>query len=183
MSLLFGIMDLVEFIIKVGGRPIVSGGWVGGGVNLTGELRELLLVASFAPRPLGAAPEIIMNDDRLPRVLPEIGEELLVELQYVAGLPDVWGDLACMTPLSGPALHSRCIAAAMTSAGYITHKFQEARTGVWALLQGDRLANVQALAGKCKPEGEDLGKIWDIMRLGLPASLVVEGLEAPSKVS
>lgn len=180
-SLFFGIEDLVDFIIGAGESTYCLGGF---GSSLTGEVRELILVASFASRPPDAALEIIMHDDRLPKVLAEIDEELLVELQYVARMPDeVWAELAHMTTFAGPVLQSRCIAAATTAVGYIKHKLQEARRGVWALLHGDRLANVQVLAAQSKPEDEVLAKIWELMRLGFPASLVLEGLEALSKVS
>lgn len=177
-----GLTDLVEFVLAKGESQYYLGGFV---KHFGPEVRRLTCIVGMGSHLSDSVLAMILADDRLPLLLPHIDSKIIGELDKVVALPmPIWDVVGSIAAVPGASLRGATIAAATTSAGYIHGHLRSARRGAWALLGGDRCANLKALAsGPCPEHDEVMFKIWEMMRLGMGVGLIVEGLEALSRCS
>ena len=181
LSLLLCLDKLVSYVIAHGGSTYYLGGFLR---HLTPAVKSVTVMMSVSACVSESILAVVLKDDRLPLILPEVDRITEAELDFLAKVPtSVWNVLAGVAGGSGPKLRHDCIAGAVTSAGFVHGHLREARKGPWALLKGDWRANLRHLARQPEPVGDEvLYKIHKLMQFGLE-DLCMDGLEKLSRCS
>eukprot|EP00969_Alexandrium_andersonii_P261271 11550431-Alexandrium_andersonii.AAC.1 len=84
LCLLLGVSDLVSYILAAGESRYYIGGLID---HMRGQVIQLLVLAASASRVPDAILDVVMADDRIPRVLDEIDNEVHLEMQYIMHMP------------------------------------------------------------------------------------------------
>lgn len=149
----------------------------------TSEVREFFGAASIAAWVSDSILELMLADDRVPRQMGDIDEELRLEVQYVSELPQpVMNLLATAIGCSSRSLRSKATSAALTSAAYIVWKLQPAKELPWTLCGPDMEQQVQALYEGARPTEPTAQKIWDLLQLGFDRQSIFAGLSLMSNI-
>ena len=86
--------DLVTYILAAGESTFFIGGIVD---NMSSQVKRMLCLAAVASRVPDAVLEVVMEDDRIPKRLDEIDNEISLEMKYIMALPDfVWMELGAI---------------------------------------------------------------------------------------
>lgn len=179
---LLGLSDLVRFVLDHGHSSYYIGGVLR---NNDACVRKLALVAGIISPVADKALALILGDDRLPLMLPEIDAVINAELRKIVDvMDDVWGFLANAVSDELTQLRDQCFISALACAGYTNMHLRHARRGVWALLQGDRQDNLRRLLEGPAPSGSGtLFKIYELLRIDGAVSECLDGLEMLSRAS
>ena len=141
LSIALGLPSLLAHMKAAGESQYYIGGFE---KHCTSQVKMLTSLVATCSGVSDSVLQLIMKDDRLPLLLPEIDEAIQRALQKVCDIsPSVWAFLGKVTEVAPSKLRSDAMTAAVTSAGYMLERIRAARCGAWALLQGDRLANIR----------------------------------------
>ena len=180
-SEVLGVSHLVKYItIDQKESSYYIGGYAR---HLTVQVRHLIGILAVSSRVGDAAMKIIMKDDRLPIVLPNVDKALHDELEFVFAMPHhLWSFVAEYIGMDWTEYRRRCFISSLVSAAYPLMHARPARKGVFKLLLGDRQANLEALSIGRPPDDEGLFKVYEMVRmLGYAATL--DELECLSRAS
>jgi hypothetical protein len=176
-----GLPSLVDWCIK---NPSTSSWYIKGFLRMSDACRHLYSVVGLSSFVADSCLHLILKDGRLPRLMGQVDECLVEEFQYLVSIPPrVWSLLADVCKMDEKVLINDCIMSALTQAAYILNKCRPARNEPFTLARGDKLANLQRLAERAdRPAEETTGKIWELLRRGVPPEDLVAGLQLLDEV-
>ena len=182
LSMSLGLEALVLYVKAQGASQYYIGGFA---KHLTEKVKALTCLVAMASRVSDGVLQVTMRDDRLPVVLPEIDQLIKDELIRLSAVPaSMWSFLSKISGTPAARLRSDAMMAGVTSAGYIQGHLRAVRRGAWGLLQGDLVANLTALAAGPRPDDdENKFKMFEMLRVGMGAEAVLEGLRAMARCS
>ena len=174
-SLIVGLRALVDKCIK---DPRTSSYYISGFKRLGPDVARLYATVAMSSFVADSALHLIFDDGRLPRILPEVDNTIVMEFRYVCEMPyGVWTTIANSCGLGVDDLVSGAIFSALIQAGYIYYKTLPARASPYSLNRGDPLANLRALAEEpAEPKIQTTSKMWTLMQKGVPAEDLLPGL-------
>jgi hypothetical protein len=157
----------------------VSEFYIHGYDRLDTPTRNLVSITSLS---CGCADSIItslMEDDRVCMKVDEIEDTMVTELDYLFQLPDaVFAILSVLTAYRAQELRSRILAAALTSASFISFKIlREARELPWSLCLGDAEANLRELSSNPQPLETNSAQLWTLMEKNYPMKGLIDIVE------
>jgi len=125
---------------------------------------------------MDSAITMLMKDNRVAMLAPELRRELLHKLRWIRELPDfIWVALADVAGLHPEELRAKCVRATHRGwAFYYWRVFTPVYQLPWSLCRGDVRANLEALSRGPRPLNRTAAKAWDLMDLGLiPMAILV----------
>jgi hypothetical protein len=173
-STLVGLHSLVQHIMS---NPASSSYYIRGFGHFDQKVHELVGIVSTSSFVADSVLQLLLEDDRVPRNIESIDNELIDEVNFVFNISSgVWRTLASACNMSEGELQDACISSALVQAGFITGKFREARKPPWNLLQGNKHENLDALSQQPRPSDETAGKIWELLQKEYDRQELLNGL-------
>jgi hypothetical protein len=175
-SLLLGLEPIVTYALANG-----ESSYYIGGVNryMSAKVKAFTVQTALCSRISDEPLLMMMKDDRLPLQLPKVDAAMVKSLEQIQAISDdaraFFGHVVAMDACE---LRDSCCKGALAAAGYVGMHLRHARRKVWALLQGDRNANLFAFAAGPQPDNESstLFRIWTLMQQG-EVDICLQGLE------
>ena len=179
-SLTLGLRSLVNDIIASGRYSTY---YIGGFGNLNDDVIRLCLRVAASGHVSDTILCMVLEDDRLPKLMDDILEEIDAEVNYVTSLSD--GVLSILGSVAGLAvrpLRDELIHAAAVQAGYLKMRFREAQQAPWHLACGDVIANLLRFAQGDEPVEPTANKIYKLLKMGFPVEHLALGVNLLGQV-
>jgi hypothetical protein len=165
VALFTGIESLVDTLRQ---SHHISEWYIKAFTKLTDRHRRAFVVGGVASHLTDAVLCVILEDSRLPLLLPVIDAELVMETEWVLAIkPSLWAILGSLCNSPTESIRSECISVAMTSVSFTMMRLRESRKLPWSLIGDQTAEKLQELKMQTKPEGSVPGKIWELMQLGV----------------
>lgn len=161
-----GLADLAAFII---GSPAYSSYHIGGFQHLTTDIVGACVVVTASSGVTEHCLLKVLDDDRLAKNISEIDQVIEQEAQVAISMPDAILDFVASTcGLPVPQLRGRVARALAVQAGYMQHKFRDARRLPFSLVGGNVREKLLQMAAGGRPEDETAATIYELLKLGYP---------------
>ena len=120
---------------------------------------------------------LLLEDDRVPKVVDEINEDIDLEIQYIMNMAEPIIELfAQAAHCSSRTLRSEMISSALTAASYIHWRLRPAKTLPWSLCGPHKEHTLRDLMSDARPSDPIAGKIFDLMQMGFATETLIEGI-------
>ena len=152
--------------------------WLNGYDKLCGDVRQFMVVCGYAGYVPDGVLNMLLNDDRVLRQLPEIKACMDEELAFLDALPPlVWQRLETFLPDTSEKdedyfdLRSAVVNSGLIAQGFIRKRvLNRASAALFGLTQGDIEENLEQLIKQSvAPEELISRKIWRLLRSGISA--------------
>ena len=172
--LLCGLHDLVDFIMQ---SKTASKYYIQGFSRLTQQVRDMIVLVSCSSHLAENFVAQLLDDDRLPRVLPSIDTRVRFDIITSMTIPEsILSVLAAHCSFRPFTLRTEIMNMLCVQAGYLEARLREARGLPWCLLSGDIAHNVEELKHADAPTDETAQKIQQLAKLGVPTTVLSEGI-------
>ena len=162
---LAGLQSLVAFIRSC---PSESNYFIDGFKHMDSELLRVAMVCGISSRVSEVPLKLVLADDRLPRLLPELDAALALEMDRIENLDASMFDLlAEWLDVEGPSLADQCIHASVVQLSYSEMRVRAARALPWSLIGGDVRGKLEALKAGPVPVQSVAMKIHRLANLGV----------------
>lgn len=160
-----GLSEFIAFILK---DPRNSRYYIGGFADhWTADVAHLTAVIATASFPADAALAAVMEDDRVAMTVDSIEGDMLVEVNYIEGLPmDLWDLLGGRSMWGGILLRSAAISSSLTATGFMFWRLRIFHEWPWSLCRGDIESNLEELVESEEPSDQMTKKVWRLLRMG-----------------
>jgi len=168
-----GMDDLVTFIK---GKPDVSEWYMGRyGLHDHGLHRFFRKVAGSA-HVSGNVLRAVMEDDRLPKLLPQLLDGMDDDIEEVISRPPkVWELMAQKWYDNPEELRQECIDLAVAQASFMAWRYRSAGEAPWDMVNKDWSVYLDELRLQPRPTEYTKGCIWDMEQIGWPREVTYDG--------
>ena len=179
-SFAIGLSSLVDFVLR---SPSESRYFLSGFLRMDTKVKKMVSIASICSYLPDTILGSLLEDDRVPRMLHRLDEEVWEELSFVANISaDVWCFIQATMGFEGN-LKNDCITATTIAAGFINCALRPARKLPWTLCIGNLDENVDKLMRGPLPSEEISLKIVELVGLGYNRADITKALELLGQVS
>jgi hypothetical protein len=173
LGLYVGLDSMVNSIL---GDPKQSDYYIGGYRNLDDTVKPWVGVVSLSADVTLNPLELILKDDRIPLLLPELDELVANTRRDVLSISaSVYAEVARVTGNTPRQLRHETIRSMTVQEGYAEYRLQDKRELPWTLVGGDVVQKLIDLRGQARPRNETAAKIHTLLNVGISP----EVLETP----
>jgi hypothetical protein len=173
-GLLVGLDSLVKFVLA---SPSESNYYLAGYQNLTLGIARMVVICACTGGVSEAPLAKLLEDDRLPRMLPTIDSCVQVERDRALSIAmPILEMLSRLCDASASELLDQMSHAVAVQISYAEHRIREARQLPWSLIGlniEERLLDLKSGVRPSEPTSE---KIWLLLQLGAPIDALVAGV-------
>lgn len=172
---MLGLPDFLgKLLVEKSEKTFFLKGWN----HFSAEVKHMMAVVVCSSPVPDAALQILQEDDRLVRILPQLRSDMALDLDYVVNLPDVViRDIADAMGISALALRDESMEAAAVSAAHIESGIRQADGLPWRLALGDDIMdNLRSFCDEPWPADEVSKKIRELLDIGVDIREVAEGV-------
>ncbi len=158
--------------------PSESNYYLAGYLNMTPGIARMLVICACTGGVSEAPLAKLLEDDRLPRMLPDIDSCVQIERDRVLSVSvpilDMFGSIC---DASASELLDQMSHAVAVQISYAEHRIREARQLPWSLISLDIEEKLLELKLGAKPIEPTSEKIWLLLQIGAPMDRLIAGVK------
>ena len=142
------------------------------------KVLQMMVLVGCASRPAENFPALVLKDDRLPKMLPQIEAQMAEDIKFVETIPTtIFRAFSSICEVQPSLLRSECLQMLEVQVGYLQARLREVRRPPWNLICDDIGAKLESLAMADEPQEETTKKIWKLVKMGYPRVVLAEGIK------